>query len=106
MKIDFNNVRRQAVNSMDRLTKKLNDSIIKVDHYAKPNDVEWEVNVKGYVLVDADYIQNEMDNLRMLIGSIAMTYKPDDEDFKDIYEELFPEENQSMASFNYIEDEE
>jgi hypothetical protein len=60
---------------------------------------------KGDIIVSAEYIQKEMDSLRMLIGSIAMTYEPGDDDFKDVYSEIFPEnESNRMKLFNEIDE--
>ncbi len=41
-----------------------------------------------------------MESLRSLIGSIGMVYKEGDEDFKDVFQELYPESNQHMKYFN------
>ena len=105
MNIDFNNVRKQAVYAYEELVEKLNDAIIKDDQYAKPNCVYHgqEIPIKGYVLVDADDIRKILDNLRSLIGSIAMTSVDKDENFKNVFEEIYPEENQSMP---YLKEEE
>jgi len=107
MQVNFNNLRKQAVYACDSLTEKLNRAIIKTnDEFAKPNGYDWSVNLKGYVLIDAEDIQKQMDTLRQMIGSIAMTYEPNDEDFKDVYEEIFPEnEDKRMACFNEEEEE-
>lgn len=102
MTVNFNNVRKQAIYSYEKLVEKLNHAIIKDDQYAKPNDVyhNQDVNIKGYVLVDADDIQNCIDDLRSLIGTIAMTYKEGEEEFKDVFTEVYLEDNQSMPCFN------
>lgn len=107
MKVDFNNLRKQALFNFDRLTEKLNYAIIKTDdEFAKPNGCDYDLNLKGYVLIDAEDIQNQMESLRSLIGSIAMTYTEGDEDFSDVYEEAYPiNESKRMKHFN-DEDEE
>lgn len=84
MKINFNNVRRQAVLNYEVLVKRLNNSI----------------DENGNIVIPAHEIQRTMDNLRMMIGSIAACYDDTDENFKNIYEELFPEEGQSLTCFN------
>jgi hypothetical protein len=106
MEINFNNVRKQAIYSYERLVEKLNSSLIKEQQWAKPNDVKWEVDITGYVLVDAEDIQECVDDLRRLIGAIAMTYEPDDEKFKDVYSEVYPKLDQSMPCFNEEAEEE
>jgi len=100
MNVDFNNLRKQAAYSLNSLTKKLNGAILKESQYAKPNDVwhDKEIDIKGYVLIDADDIQRTMDNLRGQIASICFTYQKDDEDFKDVFEEV--EQNGGLAWFN------
>jgi hypothetical protein len=102
MKIDFNNVRAQACFAYDRLTKILNHRIIKQDDcWCRPNDVSHghDINIKGYVVVDAEDIQECMDDLRRLIGAIAMTYEPDEPDFADVFEKEYPEPK-TMEQFN------
>lgn len=104
MNVDFNNLRKQAAYSLDRLTRKLNDAIILNNQYAVPNGTfhGQEMNIKGYVLIDADDIQKTMDNLRGEIAAICYTYEKDNKDFKDVFDEV--EENGGLAWFNeYIE---
>ncbi len=107
MKVNFNNLRKQAMFAYDRLCDKLNYAIIKNnDQHAQPNGHDYSRNLKGYVLVDADEIQKDMDSLRQLIGSIAMVHEENNEDFKDIYSEVFPEEkDERLKCFNEEEDE-
>lgn len=66
MEIDFNNVRLQACNAYDQLCKKLNDEV--------KNNPEL-----------AERIQEDMDDLRMTIASIASSYLPNDPDVADVY---------------------
>lgn len=103
MKVNFNNVRKQAIYRYDSLVEKLNKAILKDDQWAKPNDVYHgqEMNIKGYVLIDAEDLQKDLDDLRMLIGTIACTYEEGNEDFANVYDEVFPEEKEErMQSFN------
>jgi len=88
MNINFNNVRRQACIAYDKLVDKLNTN---------------ETNDNGTVIVDLKDIYEEMNDLRMMIGSIAMTYEEGDDKFKDVYEELYPEGKQ-MAILNTPEE--
>lgn len=99
MKVNFNGVRKSAMFAYDRLTAKLNASIITESQMARANGCEWDINIKGYVLIDADDIQKDMESLRSMIGAIAMTYEPDNEDFQDVYEQEYPEDK-SMLYFN------
>ena len=87
MTVNFNNLRKQALYNYDRLVNKLNDNIIKDN---------WD---RKEIRISPDEIEEELNDLRMLIGSIAMSYEPDDENFKDIYSEVYPNEN-GMVLFN------
>jgi len=88
MKVNFNNLRKKACYSYDRLATKLNDAL---------NSPPYE---EGEMVVYTEDIQEEMDNLRELIMGIAMVYKEGDEDFKDVSDEVEP-----IAWFNKEEDE-
>lgn len=88
MKINFNNVRRQACFAYDRLCKTLNAS------------KEYE----GYMLVDPNSIQKDMDALRSMIGAIAMSYEEGNEEFQDVFEQEYPDPN-SMESFEFNSEE-
>ena len=98
MEVNFNNLRKQAVFSYDNLCQKLNNARRKeggdwIDNYGTLNT--------GDIVSEPDDRQKEMDNLRMLTGSIAMVYEPGDEKFANVYDEIFPEtENTRMQSFN------
>ena len=61
MNVDFNNLRKQACLSYNRLCYKLNNEIT------------------GNL---ADDIKKDMDELKMHIGGIASVYEPNNEDFK------------------------
>lgn len=102
MNIDFNNVRKQAIYRHDELVRLLNNAILKKTQWAKPNDVyhNQEIDIKGYVLIDKDDLHTVLNDLRMLIGTIASTYEPGDISFKDVYSEVFEEENKSMEEFD------
>jgi len=103
MKVNYNNVRKQAILAHDNLVQKLNKSIVKDKQYA---DVDGEhCCIKGFVLIDAKEIEEQINTLRQMIGTMAMTAIDGDEDFKDVYEELFPKEEQGMKLFNQEEDE-
>ena len=91
MKVNFNNLRTQAYHNAQILTKKLNGSIIKNDEqYAIPNDVyhDQQVNLKGYVLVDAEEIEETLNELNRLIGFISCVSEEGNEEFLDLTDEL------------------
>lgn len=102
MNVDFNNLRVQTCNLFDALVYKLNDAILKSDQYAIPNEVYngQEINIKGYVLIDAESIEQEINRLSMLIGAIACTYEDGNEKFKDVSDAIAD----SFAVFNEKED--
>ncbi len=101
MTVNFNNLRKQALYAYDSLAKKLNDSFLKEREYVYEEDENGkERNLSGDMLLDRDDIQKDMDNLRSLLGSIAMVYEPDDENFKDVYSEVYPNEDDRMILFN------
>lgn len=96
MKINLNNLRKQSLLRFDELTKILNYHIIQESgtEYAKPNGFDYSVDLKGFVVVDAEDIRKQMDDLRQLIGSVAMVYEEGVENFADVYEQAFPEDGQ------------
>ena len=75
MKVNFNNLRKQAVFSYDRLVKKLNHKIT--------ND-----NGEKFIIIDPDDIQEDLDDLRMQLMGITCVYEEGNEDFKDLTNEL------------------
>jgi len=72
MKINFNNVRKQACFAYGRLVKELN----------------FHTNEHGEIEMHADDIREHINDLRGLLGSIAYTYIPDDPEFKDLADEI------------------
>lgn len=87
MKINFNNVRRNACRAHDRLVRKLN---------AATKD--------GQVRISVDNLEDVMNDLRMAVGAIASTYEEGNDDFKDVFEEMYPEPGH-MEFFNPEQDE-
>jgi len=90
MKVNFNNLRKQAVLEMQELSKQLNAGIVKDSQWAKPNDVyhNQQIDIKGYVLVDAEEIEHSVNCLLSLINSIACVCEEGNEDFKDMTSEI------------------
>ncbi len=69
MKLDFDNLRLQALNNYEALVEKLNDAVIKEDDYA---DLKGRfVNIKGKIIIDADDIREELADLRMQLVAFA-----------------------------------
>jgi hypothetical protein len=103
MKVNFNNVRKQSLYRYDNLVNKLNAAIIRNDdQYAKPNDVHHgqDVNLRGYVVIDTEDIQEVLNDLRMMLGTIASCHEEGNEEMKDIYSEVYFEGDAGMAIFN------
>lgn len=101
MTINFNNLRAQTAYALDDLTKKLNAAIIKNDgQYAVPNQMHHtqQVDLKGYVLIDAEDIQKNLTDLRMRIMVIASLFEEGDEDCKDMTEHI--NKNGGCCHFN------
>ena len=76
MKVDANNLRRQACFAYDRLAKKLNESM---------RDGWRGEHIVG---VDADEIQSDMDDLRQMVYALAYCYIEDDPDFANLADEV------------------
>ena len=108
MKVNFNNVRKQALYRYDALVTKLNAAIIKDDdQWCRPNDVHHghDINLKGYVCIDAEDIQETLNDLRMMLGTIASCYEEGNDDMKDMFSEVYPEgTDTAMAVFNEEEE--
>jgi len=104
MKVNFNNVRKQALYRYDDLATKLNAAIIKDDEqWARPNDIHHghSINLKGYVCIDAEDLDELMNDLRMLIGTIASCHVTDDPECTDVFSEVYPENtDKAMVCFN------
>lgn len=99
MKVNFNNLRRQAVIAHNKLVMKLNEAKCPdkavgdwIDDYGQLRE--------NTIIIEADELEDVMNDLRQMIGGVAMTYKEGDEDFKDIYAEMYPEvSGKAMAIF-------
>jgi len=76
MDIDFNNVRRQAVNNYNSLVKKLNVATTSSggagSHWIEMSPME---------------IKEDLDNLRSTLAGIACTYEEGEPKFKDVLKE-------------------
>lgn len=100
MKVNFNNLRRQAVVAYNQLAMRLNDA------KCPPEGVDDFIDgfgrtKKDTIIIEAEDIDDIMNDLRSMIGSIAMTYQEGDGEFKDIYSEMYPEEqDKRMVIFN------
>lgn len=94
MNVNFNNLRAQAAYALDDLTKKLNDSKLPESEWKEVNG-KW---ISGDMLIDSKEIQKHMDDLRMLILTINAVYEPDNDDFKDMSDDI--DKNGGVAFFN------
>ncbi len=104
MKVNFNNLRLQALIAHDKLVYKLNEAVLKnTDDTATPNGFGHSMNLENFVLIDADELSEVLNDLRMMIGSIASVYEPGDADFEDVYSKEYAGEKR-MARFNDSDD--
>ena len=87
MAVDLNNLRKQAVYSYGSLCKKLN------------NAIEAGGIWSDRLVIDVDDIQSDMDDLRMHLVTLACCYLPDDDDFKEVIDEVG-----EIAAFNEEEE--
>jgi len=88
MNINFNNVRKQACIAYDKLV----------------SDLTYSKSYEGYMLVDPDRLEKNLNDLRMMLCSIAMTFEENNDEFKDVYEELYPQaEGNKMAEFEFFD---
>jgi len=100
MNVNFNNARKQAIYSYESLVKKLNENIS--ENKEKGNENEYGETI---ISISPEEIQKDMDGLRTFIGMIAMVYLEGENDFKDVYQEVFPDKSsQVMTLFNNEED--
>lgn len=67
-------------------------------------EYEKDYSEKGTLVIDCNEIQREMDDLKGLIGSIAMCYDENYPDMKDIFEEIYSDDK-TMVDFNPKDDE-
>jgi len=91
MNVNFNNVRKKACLAYDNLVEKLNKSIA---------DYNAEYSINGKVMINSEDIQQELDDLKQCIGTIAMCYEDENPDMIDVFEVLYPGRGESMVDFN------
>ena len=87
--VNVNGLRKKAMFTLDRLTVSLNRSLVE-------SQKEYNDNL---IRIDAVDIQREMDDLRMLIGSIGSLSIEGSDDFKDVFSEAYQGDS-SMVAFN------
>jgi hypothetical protein len=95
MNINFNNVRKQALFNYISLVEKLNNSLRK--DYLEELSSYKSKNVK----IEAQDIEKDLENLRFDLIAICCTYDQENEDFKDLTEEI----PSDVVSFNPDDDE-
>jgi hypothetical protein len=84
MKVSMDGLRRQLLRNYNSLTEKLNSKI--TDSSGDPQ-----------IIIDADYIQRELDGLRSCIVTLSFTYMDGEDGWKEMdenthFEEFNPEE--------------
>lgn len=75
MKVDLNNLRLQTAFAYDRLVKTLNANI---------KDKSWDPTV----IVSAEDVQEDLDDLRQMIVSLCCVYLEGDDNFKSLADEV------------------
>lgn len=106
--VNFNNLRLRALRTWERLIKELNSHIVKenpvrvagLQESTHPWGQHSNLNIQGFLLIDADEIQDMMDTMRDTIGGIAMVYEGDRKDFVDVFAQEFPGDEDRMTEFN------
>lgn len=68
MQVDFNNIRRTALAAYTGLVNTLKD----------------KTDETGRIEVDRRVIEDDMETLRMALVTIALTYEPGDDEFRDV----------------------
>lgn len=89
MKINFNGVRKNACLTHDKLVRALN----KCKTY------------EDYILVDPNILTHYLGDLRSLLCVIASTYVEGDDDFKDVFSELYMEGSDKMMEVLKLDEE-
>jgi len=94
MNVNFNNLRKQACYAYDKLANRLNTHILKnTDSRDWIEEFGWVE--KGTIVINASDLDEIMNDLRSLIGTVAMVYEEGREDFADSYPKDKP-----MVEFN------
>lgn len=56
------------------------------------------------MLVDPNSIAEELNHLRQLIGSVAMTFNENDPEFEDVYQKEYTDKDKHLAEFKFEEE--
>lgn len=75
MKVNFNNLRKQALYSYHRLARTLNNNMY---------DTYQDTHEENQLSFSADLIQKDMDELRMFLTFIACVYEEGNEEFMNL----------------------
>ena len=84
MKVNFNNMRKKAIQAYNDLVKKLNGSLVEDTDYIR-------------VIVPVQDIQRTLDNLRDALVTIGCTYEENDPDFQCVIND-----NDEILEFNPV----
>ena len=92
MEVNFNNLRKQAIYAYEKLVDKLNFSM---------QNYEIDYNEKNIIKINAKEIENDLNSLKTILGTIALCNIPGDDDIKDVFSEIYPEDSERcMTSLN------
>jgi hypothetical protein len=103
MTVDFNNLRKQTAYSLDRVIKILNAGILPEKEFASHTLEGKTKNWEGNVLVDAEDLQRQIDDLRQNVGFLLCVFEKGNPDFKEVWQEV--EDSGGIAWFNSDDEE-
>ena len=87
MKIDFNNLRVQSAQSLDKLIRVLNNSTLNERHVVMEKDEDGNLK-EGDILVKLTDIKDIVEDLRYDISMICACSQPGDDDARDVSDEV------------------
>ena len=86
MKVDFNNLRKQSVYSLNRLIKTLNNSIYEVNGYIETkND---SITCDKAIVLDPEELSDKIEELSTYIGLIAACFEEGNPNYQDVYSDI------------------
>jgi len=98
MEVDFNNLRKQAAYSLDRVIKTLNSGILPETEHILIDEGENKKWVSGDVLVSKEDLQDDIDALRQHVWILLCCFEKDNPNYACVYEDV--EKSGGLARFN------
>jgi hypothetical protein len=94
MKVDINNLRKQASHRLDNVIRILNDGIMPETHFEYHDINGRERCFEGDILISKNDLAEDLDLLRFCIYTLLCLFESNNPSFKDIQDEV------SIAEFN------